>query len=57
MVYAPGKYHTNTEEYGKNRNVHHNSENCPDGKRIKPEHHTNNDDGGKPLCDRCRGEV
>jgi hypothetical protein len=53
MAYAPGKYHTNTVEYS-HRNVHHDNENCKDGKRIKREHRINNDDGGKPLCDECK---
>jgi len=48
------KYHTNSPEYPpKHRNVHHDHETCPDGKRIKKEHRIDGD-GGKPLCDECK---
>jgi hypothetical protein len=47
-------YHTNSPEYPpEHRNVHHNHDDCPDGKRIKPEHLIKNDTGGKPLCKEC----
>jgi hypothetical protein len=46
-------YHTNSPEYpSKHREVHHDHNNCPDGKRIKPEHRVPNV-GGKPLCKEC----
>ena len=51
---TPATYHTNSPEYPpKHRNVHHNHEDCPDGKRIKKEHRIDGD-GGKPLCDECK---
>lgn len=32
-------FHTNLEEYGPgHRDVYHDTDTCPDGKRIKPEH-------------------
>jgi hypothetical protein len=45
-------YHTNSPEYS-HRDVYHNYDNCPDGKRIKPEH---KEDGtaGRPRCDECK---
>lgn len=46
-------YHTTSEEYPlEHRNVHHDHNNCEDGKRIKPQHRasgTNN----KRLCKVC----
>ena len=46
-------YHTNSPEYApKHRNVYHDHNDCPDGKRIKPEHRVNGN-GGKPRCDEC----
>ncbi len=51
---TPTLYHTNSLEYEpKHRNVHHNNENCPDGKRIKKEHRVEGT-GNKPLCDECK---
>jgi hypothetical protein len=55
FIYDAGartKYHTNSPEYS-HREVHHNHENCPDGKRIKKEHRIEGD-GGKPLCKECQ---
>jgi hypothetical protein len=47
------KYHTDSPEYPpKNREVHHNNEQCSEGKKIKPEHRKDGD-GGKPLCKVC----
>ena len=47
-------YYTNSiEEPPKHRQVYHNNSECPDGKRIKPEHLSYGDDG-KPLCDACK---
>jgi len=47
-------YHTNSrEEPPEHREVHHDHENCPDGKRIKPEHREPGT-GGKPLCKACQ---
>jgi len=47
-------YHTNSKEYPpEHRNVHHDHDDCPDGKRIEPEHRVNNSTGGKPRCDAC----
>jgi len=46
-------YHTNSKEYPpKNREVHHNNEQCPEGKKIKTEHRESGT-GGKPLCKEC----
>ena len=46
-------YHTSSPEYPPtHREVHHNHDNCPDGKRIKPEHRLSGA-GGKPLCKEC----
>jgi hypothetical protein len=46
-------YHTTTEEYPPDhRNVYHDRDDCPDGKRIKAAHKkagTNN----KPRCKEC----
>jgi len=41
MKVAP--YHTVVPEYGGERNVYHNDNQCPDGRRIKPEHKTPGD--------------
>jgi hypothetical protein len=46
-------YHTNSQEYPpKHRNVYHDHDDCPDGKRIKA-HHFEKGTGGKPRCDEC----
>ncbi len=46
-------YHTNSQEYPpSHRNVHHDHDDCPDGKRIKREHRENGT-GNKPRCDAC----
>lgn len=47
-------YHTSVPEYGGERNVYHDNDRCPDGKRIKPEHRTPGKDG-RPLCKVCKG--
>lgn len=47
-------YHTKVPEYGGERNVYHNNDACPDGKRIKPEHKESGTDG-RPLCKVCAG--
>ena len=49
---ADAAYHTNSPEYS-HRYVYHNHNNCPDGKRIKPEHRKPGD-AGRPLCDECK---
>ena len=47
-------YHTNSTEYPpKHRNVYHNHDNCPDGKRIQAKHKEQGT-GGKLLCDECK---
>ena len=47
-------YHTNSTEYPPtHRNVHHDNEDCPDGKRIEAKHRESGT-GGKPLCDACK---
>jgi hypothetical protein len=46
-------YHTNTVEYPpEHRNVHHDRDNCKDGKQIKLEHRLSGTDG-KPRCKEC----
>ena len=47
-------FHTNSMEYPPaHRNVHHDHNNCEDGKRIKEQHLVRNSTGGKPLCKVC----
>lgn len=44
-------YHTTSMEYPpSHRNVHHNKDTCPDGKRIQ---HKVQGTGNKPLCKEC----
>jgi hypothetical protein len=46
-------YNTNSEEYPpKHRNVYHDHDDCPDGKRIKSWHRESGT-GGKQRCDEC----
>jgi hypothetical protein len=46
-------YHTNSHEYPpKHREVYHDHDNCPDGKRIEYKHKESGT-GGKPRCDAC----
>lgn len=46
-------YHTTTLEYPpRERNVYHNHNDCPDGKRIKQEHKVSGT-AGRPRCDAC----
>jgi hypothetical protein len=46
-------YHTNSPEYPpKHREVYHNHDDCPDGKRIETKHREDGTDG-KPLCKEC----
>lgn len=46
-------YHTNSPEYPpKERNVYHDDDDCPDGRRIKPEHRRSGTDN-RPRCDAC----
>ena len=46
-------YPTNSPEYPpKHREVYHDKDTCPDGKRIKPEHKEQGT-GGKQLCKEC----
>jgi hypothetical protein len=46
-------YHTNSDEYGAHhREVYHDKDTCPDGKRIKPEHKVQGS-AGRPLCKEC----
>jgi len=46
-------YHTNSiEEPPKHREVYHDHDNCPDGKRIMPKH-LEQGTGGKPRCKEC----
>jgi hypothetical protein len=47
------KYHTDSEEYPEaTREVHHDHDDCKDGKRILPEHKMSGD-GGKRRCKEC----
>ena len=46
-------FHTNSPEYPpQHREVYHDKDTCPDGKRIKPEHCVQGD-GGKKHCKEC----
>jgi hypothetical protein len=46
-------YHTDSHEYPpSHRNVYHNNDACPDGKRIKPWHRKAGM-GSRPLCKEC----
>jgi hypothetical protein len=46
-------YHTDSPEYApKHREVHHDHNDCKDGKQIE-EKHRKMGDGGKPLCKEC----
>jgi hypothetical protein len=46
-------YHTDSVEYpSKHREVYHDKDTCPDGKRIKQEHRKQGDDG-KQHCLEC----
>jgi hypothetical protein len=48
-----GPYHTTSTEYPpEHRNVHHDHDDCKDGKQIKSGHRINGT-GGKPLCKEC----
>ena len=52
MVRVP-PYHTNSPEYPpKHREVYHDKDTCPDGKRIKREHRESGT-GGKRHCFEC----
>lgn len=46
-------YHTNSLEYlPKHREVYHDKDSCPDGKRIKPQHRESGT-GNKKHCEEC----
>lgn len=46
-------YHTNSKEYpAQHREVYHDKDTCPDGKRIKPEHREAGT-GNKKHCLEC----
>jgi hypothetical protein len=46
-------YHTTSIEYStEERNVYHDQSECPDGKRIKPEHKASGT-AGRPRCKEC----
>ena len=50
---ADPTYHTDSPEYPPaHREVHHNNNQCPSGKQIKPEHRQPGT-GSKPLCKNC----
>ena len=50
---ADPAYNTNSTEYPpSHRNVHHNNNQCPNGKQILPQHRELGT-GGKPLCKDC----
>jgi hypothetical protein len=50
---ADPAYHTNSTEYPPgHRNVHHNNNNCKNGKQIKAIHRVAGT-GNKPLCKDC----
>lgn len=46
-------YHTTSIEYPpQERNVYHNHDDCPDGKRIRDWHRVAGT-AGRPRCDEC----
>lgn len=46
-------FHTDSPEYlPKHREVYHDKDTCPDGKKIKPEHHADGT-GNKKHCLEC----
>jgi hypothetical protein len=45
-------YHTSQPEYGGERNVYHDYNDCPAGSRIKSEHRESGKDG-RPRCKDC----
>ena len=46
-------YHTNSTEYPpKNREVHHDHDDCYEGKKIESKHKVQGS-GGKPRCSEC----
>jgi hypothetical protein len=45
-------YHTNSTEYPPHGNVHHDHDDCPDGKRIRPQNRLTGN-GDKPRCNEC----
>jgi hypothetical protein len=46
-------YHTNSQEYPpKHREVYHDKDTCPDGKRIQQKH-IEHGTGGKKHCEEC----
>jgi hypothetical protein len=46
-------FHTNSPEYEpRHREVYHDKDTCPDGKRILPKHHVNGT-GNKKHCLEC----
>jgi hypothetical protein len=46
-------YHTNSPEYPpEHRQVYHDRDDCPDGRKIKPQHRESGT-GGKPKCKEC----
>ncbi len=45
-------YHTDSTEYPPNREVYHDKDTCPEGKKIKPEHRRSGK-GGKKHCSVC----
>jgi hypothetical protein len=46
-------YHTNSPEYPpSHRNVHHDHDDCPDGRQIRLQHRVPGT-GNRPRCDEC----
>ena len=45
-------YHTTKPEVPPERDVYHDHDNCPDGKRIRPEHRASGT-AGRPRCKEC----
>lgn len=46
-------YHTILPERPPERDVYHDHDNCPDGRRIKPEHWKSGT-AGRPRCKECQ---
>lgn len=53
MAIQSAPYHTMTEEKPEQRDVYHDYQDCPQGRRIKPENRHGGKDG-RPRCDDCK---
>jgi hypothetical protein len=53
MATKVSPYHTSVPEYGGERDVYHDYNECPTGRRIKPEHRTRGE-ANRPRCKDCK---